>query len=92
MSDSPGLMDTNVRYRVKLARQAGNSNYKRTVISPANLIFFSFFGGGRRKIKMTFGLVHARYSSSKWQAVKVALFAPWKRDSCICRLLHACEP
>ena len=24
-----------------------------------------------------FGLIHARYSSPKWQAVKLTFFAPW---------------
>ena len=47
----------------------GNSNYRRTVINDCSSIFFRLVG-------MTFGLVHARYSSPKWQAVKLTFFAP----------------
>ena len=66
MSDSPGLVDFAIRI-LKL-------KFRRTVINPANQIFF-------RLVKMTIGLVHAiaqfiNYSLPKRQAVQLTLYAP----------------
>ena len=60
---NPGLVDFAIRI-LKL-------KFKRTVINPANQIFF-------RLVKMTLGLVHAiaqfvNYSLPKWQAVQLTL-------------------
>ena len=49
----------------------GNLNYRGTLINPGHQQMFC------RLVKMTIGLVHATYSLSKWQAVKLTLFAPF---------------
>ena len=47
----------------------GKSNYRRTVINPAQQIFFGV-------VETAFGLVPASYCLPKWQAVKLTFFAP----------------
>ena len=53
----------------------GDSHYRRTVII-THQKYFNF-----RRVEMTSnGLVHARYSLLKWQAVKLTFFAPCYRE------------
>ena len=77
MSDSPVLVDFAwvIEFSFLIAQRtsdsfAGNLNYRRTLINPGHQQMFF------RLVKMTIGLVHASYSLSKWQAVKLTLFAP----------------
>ena len=77
VSDSPGLVDFAIGLVISVLdlpdgqvnKLGGNSNYRRTVTNAhQNFVF--------RLVEMAFGLVHASYSLSKWQAVKLTFFAP----------------
>ena len=57
-----------------------NSNYRRTVISPARQIFFGL-------VEFTLGLVRASYSLPEWQAVKLTFFATCVMEIIIMRFL-----
>ena len=84
MSNSLGLVDFGIRlvnsvlnfFNCPTGKGSflGNSNYRRTVINPAHQIFFWL-------VKKTLGLVDARFSLPKWQAVKLTFFAPCKQCS-----------
>ena len=82
MSNSLGLVDFAIRlvnsvlnfFNCPTGKGSflGNSNYRRTVINPAHQNFFWL-------VKKTLGLVDARFSLPKWQAVKLTFFAPCKQ-------------
>ena len=84
MSNSLGLVDLAIRLMNSVLNFfncptgkgsfLGNSNYRRTVINPAHQNFFWL-------VKKTLGLVDARFSLPKWQAVKLTFFAPCKQCS-----------
>ena len=86
LSHSPGLVDFAIGLvnsvffscLTSKLRFLQNSNYRRTVVNPAYQK--NFFG----VVKMTVGLVHASYSLSKWQSVKLTFFAPFFSEEFTC--------
>jgi len=83
VSDSLGLVDfaiglvnsvLNLPYQQVIFCGVGVGGIQITEELQTNLLINVFFF---RLVEMTFGLVQARYSLPKWQAVKLTFIAPW---------------